>query len=495
MPTQLANDTLDLLQHEFMLPDAWKQSMGLRSDFVPAYRRYTDGLQKVYMNENVRKAVTADELFEEYWSADYTDMIISEMADRLKFQQVFASELNEITLEEGQESWLAAFMRLNDFNKLQGDLHYAALRDGEAFILVYYAPDPENPDSTRNAYPVASLNYAFDGTDGIIPVIRDDVMIAAFKVFMHGNQIRGTLYGMIEMADYVYDEEEWKPAAPIEGEIGTSPDGVYINPVVYFPHKRRGNAYSGQSEIHKVIPAQDLLNRQLYSMAATSESSAFPTTFVKGMPADNILANLVPGGMVSFDAATDPERVRNAEITRLPGADLSQYINQIFLTIDMIADISRTPIRTRSMANASGFAMEKHEERLFAKIQNAQVEFGASWADVIARANYIGQVFVPNFTQALVNPRVDWDEVEVRSNETILAQASAAYGIIGDLRFYLERVAGVFGLDEADIDLLVAGHEQRLQSSIMGVNQLSSNNVLQFAANESGVVGGQDGGG
>lgn len=480
MPSDLAKGIIEFLQTRYSLSDNWKSAMEKRADFVPVYRKYTSGYQDVFISDDMRKALNATGIFEDLFSADYTDMVVSEMSDRLVFERV------NFDPQQAQQ-WIDGFTMQNRIAKLQADLHYAAIRDGEAFLII------EMPQDEEAVYPMMYLNYAFDGNDGVIPIVRDGKLEAAAKVFSRGNQRYVTIYDQMEFTNYLVDDEgEIKPTG---GELA---DGVpddserlqtgYIFPVVHFAHNIRGSGYSGESEIHKALPLQNVLNRIIVSMLVASEYSAFGVTFAKGVPLEQVRGNTQPGAIIAFDDTNDKERVKDADVKRLSGDPLSPYIEEIDRVVDLLADATRTPIRSRIRANASGESMKQQESGLLGKIERAQINFGEMWAAAFGIANATGQIFAPSATPELTALTLQWRNAEVRSDSTIIQQAVSAYNIIGDPRFFLNQVAPVFNLSDEEIERILEAQDERLRRQIAGIDNPFAQNIGAFTASPDGVV-------
>ena len=219
-------------------------------------------------------------------------------------------------------------------------------------------------------------------------------------------------------------------------------------PIIAFSNRREPNQEVGISEIAKVIDSQDMLNSTVLDMIMTSNLSGFPIYFAKGFdfPGDEV----APGMIVNPPRDLSEVQLNAATMVALPSANLSGYIDQADRIIEFMADISATPLRNKFGANESGEAMRQREAGLLAKIKAGQVYFGDSWVQVLNACVGIADAYGGG-TNIDGRFTVEWQEPEVRSNQSIIEQAAAVFEVTGSLELYLKMISKVLDWDDEEI--------------------------------------------
>ena len=264
------------------------------------------------------------------------NMVVSMMSARLRISGFACNDAE----------WLADWTRRNNFDALQAQLHDALLREGDAFLLLDY--DQNNASRLR-------LAYAYDGKSGVIPIYDGYQLDVAIKV--------------------------WE-------ERGVINSDVWESGVIHFANRRYPGSYSGRSEISDVVSLQDALNRIIASMIISGELSAFQVRVAKGFEPPN---SIEPGAIIPIMGT--PEQLAQADMYALQQGSLVEFISEIDRVIDLIAEITQTPIASVLGTNPSGEALKQREVGLLAKVRAAQVAIGGDWQAALAMCYAADRVY------------------------------------------------------------------------------------------------------
>ena len=428
---------LNALAQILGVPDAalWASAIADWGERVELYRNYVVGRHPLVLTERQRNML---QLSPSSFSVDYTDEVVRAMSERL-----IVNSVSKVDGRQSDADWISTLLRQSDFDILQSQLHYAAIRDGDAYIMLDWdGPDRENM--------ILTLDFAFNGSTGIIPVDFNAAghLLRAVKVFDLGGATFAWVYDVRDdvglQLQYSVDK-----AAVTHIQTVAWPGPI---PIIPFSNRRDLISNMGMSEVAKVLPSQDALNRTMIDMQMTSRFSAFPAFFAKGFKYKQ--SPVEPGVVINPTENNNHQLVSAMDMKALPQAGMAGYIEQLDRIVEFMADISQTPLRSKWGANLSGEAMGRLESGLLSKIGSAQVYFGNSWKIVFDTADTLWHaVSGSDFT-------VDWDDVEVRSGESIIRQAVEVYKVMNNRRLFMRMINKVLDLDEEAIDELLEQDEQ-----------------------------------
>ena len=424
----LANSILSHVEGYSFL-DGFAESLEAWGQDVKLYRDYVSGRHPVTLTQQQRTTLNLRAGF----SADYTDFIVRAMSERLRVSAIKPSDDNEAV-----ELWLSELATENAFDQLQSQLHNAACRDGDAYIIVEW----DNERQQIQYY----VNFAYDGSVGVLPLVfnRQGQLEVACKVFEDGGERYAYIY-YPDRVDTFSLSQFGASLTPIKS-LTWAPN---ILPVVAFSNRRGPFSEWGISELEKVLPLQDALNRTLLDMLMTGATNAFPIGFAKGFDLD--LADVQPGVVVNVKGNSDD--VANVDMKWLSTAPMTGYSEQVKLILQIMQETSQTPFQNQIGANMSAEAMRQLESGLLSKINAAQVYFGNSWRKATEVANRVAGVY--GAIQQSERFYVEWHEAEVRSDTSILEQARQVYEVTKNYQLYLRMISKVLDLDEDAItDLL-----------------------------------------
>lgn len=284
-----------------------------------------------------------------------------------------------------------------DYNA--GRVHLQALRDGDAYVIVW--PDPDDPkrpliyhqdckrirvwyDPDRPGRIVWAVK-AWRDVDSIDPKdIACGVRASA--------RYRLTLYYADRIEKYVTKTkhqqlpERVSAFEPLEvpGEPWPLPNPYGRVPVFHFANNA-STGESGASELRDVIPLQDALNKALMDMMAAMEFVALPQRWATGLEIQydddgKPIPPFTPG--VDRLWTTGSTEVKFGEFAQSDLRQFSDVINDFRMDI---ARISGTPLHYFALMTdpPSGEALKALEARLVRKCRDRQLAFGAVWADLV----------------------------------------------------------------------------------------------------------------
>ena len=380
---------LDILQARYpaLLPDAFAKEVDTAAANVRVWRDYVVGNQYIYLTEKQRRALNIQTAPYRGFAANYMNMVISMMAARLQVTGFVCSD----------PDWLAEWSSRNSFDALQSQLHTALLREGDAFLLLDY--DERNASCLRLAYP-------YDGKSGIIPIYDGYRLDSAIKVWQDGDTVHSDL---------------WQ-----EG-------------VVHFTNRAYPGSYGGRSEVSDVISLQDALNRIIASMIIAGELSAFQVRVAKGF---NPPSSIEPGAIIPIKGT--PEQLAQADMYALQQGSLVEFISEIDRVIDLIAEITQTPIASVLGTNPSGEALKQRESGLIAKVKAAQIAINDSWSSALTMCYAADRLYAGASTDKFV-AEVRWSGEDTRSIPGEVALAIQIYQATMDKTLLAQMLGDALG--------------------------------------------------
>lgn len=449
-----------------MSVDGWVNAQEARARKVRWTRRYFDGEHDSNLTEELRKALRITSGLQEF-NDNRMQVVINTMTDRLRVDDIVADN-------DAADAWASDLMNQNRFDALQASVHEDDLVDGDTFVMVDYDAESERVRWTHEP--------AYDGVEGILPVYINHRMVAAIKMWhivedvtgknartRGDNRSRGDdlLYVNIYWPDRIQKFISRKGAA-LERRLDA--DGLWEYPwvdgagnalgvpLVHFRNRPTTRSDHGLSEIENAIPLQNALNRTLYSLTYSAETSAFRIYVAKGFEPP---VGLTPGMIIpiSPEAPLDPDEV--VDFTAIEGTMPQPYIAQAEHLINAIHEVTLTPRRDdRANANASGEALRQREIMLLGKVQRFQVYTGNGWEDVMSLSTRIQAAFgnsIPTDTRW----KTRWKSAEIRDERQIieLAVLLQQTGVISNAAT-LRIIAPIFDWDDAQLEQI----KQEMQS-------------------------------
>lgn len=362
------------------------------------------------------------------FAANYCETVVNALSERLIVSGVTSQD-------PSVAAWASATWNGNRMDGLHGDVHQAAIRDGETFVMVDWDGANKRPRFTFHQRYVSSQAEG-DGFGCKAFYPNDDYrqpMRYATKRWTEEYEVDGrtssrqrlTVYWPDRVEKYAlatsdgpYKEAGWQPIRdedegawplPWVDQAGR-PLGI---PVVHFRNPDL------RSELWNAIPLQDALNKALLDLLAGQDVSGFRIFFARGFYAtsdgnpprsdgSNYL-RIAPGQMIGT-----PEQ--NAELRPIDPPSLDPMLNVFWAMVLVLAQTTDTPASrfqlTRQVASAE--SQKESEGPLLAKGRDRQVDFGNAWEDVFGQARRLQNAFGAEQVDELAGIDVTWAPLEPR---------------------------------------------------------------------------------
>jgi hypothetical protein len=397
-----------------------------QADYIK-YREYYDGDHETMLTAR-QKAFLQVKGDDEDFSLNLCRVIVNAPVERLEVTGIDAGD-------SGQGETLWQWARDNRLDGLQGIVHTAAIRDGDAFVLVEWNNEEQRPEW--------SFELACAGNEGVkvhySKEKRGKIEFASKRwIVEFGGSDQKMRRINLYFADHIekyqsgdsVNEGNWQPyldegAEELPGVFGMcgwhdwiTKDGKPIGvPVIHFKNRDQGYDY-GQSELKSIIPIQNALNKSEIDLIATSDLSAFRILVGTGKGWNGI--NLYPGMLVGIE---DPE----AALTALPGENPVPLIAVKNSFIEDAAAVSQTPLsRLRTTGqHPSAEAQQAEEAGLIAKVKKCQQDFGNSWEHVFKVSRALYNAYSGKQIDAAQRIEAQWKEPQTRNEQAHLATLEA----------------------------------------------------------------------
>lgn len=520
MPS-LLNAIAMKLYNQGLVTSWWEGEVIAQGDLVKLYRDYYDGYQRMQLTTEMKAMLNiSDERLQRY-NANYCELIIGSMADRLTIDRFEASAtttkpgakvmqmaqtadmnllgqpaqdipdpagpspMNAVGANMAQQ-WINDLLDSNRFDALQIDIREAVLRDGETYIMSHY-----DDDEGQICW---AHELAYNGDVGMLVVYErgGDDIAAAVKIWYDSPQTQeqiqaGETDTSLYMRVNIYYPDRTEKYFSVDGmsllaldmpieELSTVRNGQAPGvPVVVFSNK------NGVSELVNIIPLQDSLNSALVDLVMAGRLTAFSIVLAVNL---SVPQGITPGMTITknvTDASGNvlvpqsPEEasqlatwLNSARLERLEAGDLSQIIAGIELIINQIGVISSTPLPGQMGGDAtSGEALKQRDVRLLGKLNRTQVQLGNSWEDAIWLAALQYKLFSGSTPPEIGHLDTRWKSAEMRNDTDVLA----LFKLLNDAGY--ERAAlralgqsGLASYSEADIDKMMAEKAKDVQGKM-----------------------------
>lgn len=421
------------------------------AEAVRSYRAYYDGEHPTYLSDRMKEFLSLTLKYD--FADNYCAPVVDIAAERLAVQAFDGGEEEPgATLATRAWEWWTA----NRMDQRQDELHLAAIKDSEAYLVVDW--------ESVEARPRWTVNNKFDGTRGVKVHRHPDTseIIYASKRWYEDNPTSPGQTGTPRLTLYFADRVEryranvkaaggWAPVVSNENgqpvvfptswvDKAGQPLGVAVIPFT----NPRG------SEIQDVIPPQDMLNKTLLDLVAAADVDGFGITYVSGVqkeidPATGVEREIVlgPGKLIRL---SNPQ----ARMGRVAPDDLTRLLSAADFWIGQIAAVSRTPQhlfqRWRSEP-PSGESLKQQEIGLLAKTGRKQVIFGNAYEDVIALSIRLANTFGAGKLET-ARLSTTWRSAEIRDEKAHLE----ALGLKKGLGVPEEQIWREMGYDQGQVD-------------------------------------------
>ena len=267
-----------------------------------------------------------------------------------------------------------------------GEIHKEALKNGDAYVIVWPGSDGEAMIFGNKA---TSCTVVYDDE------IPGRIVWAAKYWRMTDNRFRLNVFYPDRIERYVSTAKnegflpDAKGFAPFiesgsDSFILENPYGIV--PVFHFANNA-DIGMPGVSELEAAIPVQDGLNKSVLDMLVAMEYSSFRQRWAAGIElqedeATGAVVEPFKSGVDRLWTTQNPE----ARFGDFQAADLNQFLNvKDGFRADM-ASVTGMPLHYFSQHTQgfpSGESLKKSETRFLAKVRDRQEAFGQIWADVM----------------------------------------------------------------------------------------------------------------
>ena len=284
-----------------------------------------------------------------------------------------------------------------------GEIHKEALKNGDAYAVVWFDPLGEVTIYPQRA---GSVTVEYDEE------LPGQILWAAKYWRTPDKRTRVNIFYPDRIERYVTRKESevvlpeasdfvavGSPRSNVQGPKpkDTRPEtldlgpGTILNPFGVVPVFHFANNADvgclGQSELEPAIPIQDGLNKSVLDMLVAMEFSAFRQRWAAGIEIeyDDEGKPKPPftAGAERLWIATDP----NTKFGDFNASNLDQFLKvKDSFRIDM-ASVTGTPLHyflQNSGGFASGESLKQNETRFLAKVRDRQASFGQIWAELMA---------------------------------------------------------------------------------------------------------------
>lgn len=181
------------------------------------------------------------------------------------------------------------------------------------------------------------------------------------------------------------EAQQWVPreiateAWPLSNPLGV----VNVVPLTNRPRLGR----NGESELRKVIPVQDAVNKIIADLLVASEFQSFQQRVLIGwdIPKDANGKPLPNAQLVQASSRLWATENKDAKVVELKALDLSSQIKAVEMFVQHIASQTRTPPHYFYLSGnfPSGESIKSAETGLVAKARTKMLHFGEAWEEVI----------------------------------------------------------------------------------------------------------------
>jgi hypothetical protein len=423
---------------------------------VQQARDYDSGRQFVALTERLREFLGGDTANDsEDWKRlrlNICHIILSAVVDRLivsGFDTDEAPQKREETDERGElkislikpvAAWAWLIWQRNRMDAKQRRVHEAALRDGEAFVIVDWDNNSKRPRFNAHVrfVDVSGVDTRADVGEGCRAFYRNDdsdqdllFVTKRWTEVLHtaegtrNTRQRLTVYLPGEIRKYSGFPGAWRPTQDSDTEPWPIPwldkKGLPLGiPVAHF-------ISSAGMEAREAWPIQNAINKALVDLMQESDVAAFRIFLAFGwepVDSDGNPLEIKPGTWLG--SSSDKAR---GEV--IPGGDLSQFMNLIESLMLWAAQVTDTPTSrfiTTKQVSSEG-AQKEQGSSLLTKTRNRQGELGNGWEYAMYMAMRLENTYGKGGLDETAFLQTQWEPLEARDTKAELEQAEIMKGL------------------------------------------------------------------
>ncbi|WP_433434486.1 phage portal protein [Nonomuraea sp. CA-141351] len=403
-------------------------------------------------------------LFQSRWAENFCALIVDSVAERLRIEG-FRMTDDPAADRDAWDIWQRSYM-----DDDSDSAHVDALVASKSHVLVWGDGDGKPVIQPKAANEMFVLTDPADRRKRLAAYqeYRDDWGTLHSRLWLPG----GGFYKAIREEG----DKTWRQ--PEEG-----PNAFKVVPVVPLLNRPR---LSGKpiSELDRVIPVQDAINKVMIDALVASEYAAFPQRWVTGMELEeDENGQPIAPFRVALDRMFHSEDPQTA-FGQFQAADLSNYVRLAEALTQALASISRIPLHyflVNSGQPPSGESIKSAEAGLVAKARQRQRSFGESWEEVMRLCFAV----LGDPRQDAYRAEVIWADPEYKS-ESEHIDALTKLKSLGVPDRQLQEDAGYSPGQIARFDKLMAEQMERARVQAMVFGQAPAGDRL------NGSAGGRD---
>lgn len=359
------------------------------------YQAYYDGLHRLaFATDKFREAFGA--LFSAF-ADNWCDLVVDASVERIGVEGFRFGDRRtsrQLTADSADtDAW--DLWQANGLDAESDLAHLEAVKLGEAFILVAPADTADTAlnDPTTGGLPALQIEHP---ASAIVEVdaARPRRRMAGLRIWVEPAQ------GVQTCVLYLPDAVHWwaRPIGstgqtsgawePVPDETGANRLGVV--PLIPLRNNPQLRDHAGRSDLARVIPIQDAINKLVTDMLVASEFAAFRQRWATGIeiPADPVTGVVPPTFLAAVSRAWAVED-KDVRFGEFEASDLSNYVRAVEALIQHVAAQTRTPphyLLGSSGSFPSGESLKATETGLVAKVRRKHRWFGEGWEEALRLA-------------------------------------------------------------------------------------------------------------
>ena len=364
------------------------ESLSGRLDAYAKYARYYDGDQSTAFASDIYRDTFGRLIRSLHYNRCST--VVDATADRLQIEawQDEGAAPDAPSNKAAEELWNVA-----GGDELQGFVHVEAIKEGDAYVIVWPHPDdPQRPVWRMQSASTCEMIYDSETAEPIAGVKIWRETMGPDKGYW-----RLTIYEADAITRYISTSTNqtrmpakpgtFRPYSGDGGSVVSNPYGTL--PIFAFRNNPQHQGSCGRSDLSDVIALQDALNYTLWSLMIAEEFSAYPQKYATGvMPMDN-----ESGASGRFAGGIDrwiTVRAAEASFGVLQGGPLDPFIAACNDLDSKISRVTRIPVHWLGLAgvsdNVSGETLKMLEGPFVSKLNDRAVSYGKAWGDAMGLA-------------------------------------------------------------------------------------------------------------
>lgn len=357
------------------------------ADAIRYHRLYAKG-QRSNLVLTDRERVYLQGILKSRFTDNICNLIIATASDRLVLEG-FQVE------DKGVQTWLDEDLYIkNRIGALNGDTHYATLRDGNYCLYPWWS-------ARRNRIIIFREEW-WDGKSGIyVHYDEEDQIKYAVKEWI--DPVRGsvrmrTVWFEGQMERYESTEgRDWKEYV-IPGETAAiipllKADGAPLGiPIIHFANGGRGPSNYGDSELDGGPEGfQDQIDHLHYSITMTARNTGFQTTWSSGVSK----AVDEEGNEVKLENGPGAHWMgpTGSQFGHIPAGSIKEQIEAYHLKRGSVCHMTRTPLHYITGNWPSGEALYRAELPLVDKVTKQREKVDPAWTTLAHRATEIANIY------------------------------------------------------------------------------------------------------